>query len=269
MNQLTLLPDLLDIATRAGEAIMQVYRGEKLKVQHKSDASPVTAADLAAQRIIQQQLASLTPQLPQLSEEATAPSYAERSRWQQYWLIDPLDGTKEFIRRNGEFTVNIALIDAGKPVLGVIYLPVTGTSYYGGTQIGAWKKLPALSAEPIRCQKKSSTLRILTSRRHGTDENNALLQALAGEFGAIQSQSYGSSLKMCLIAEGKADFYPRLYPTCEWDTAAAQAIVEAAGGKIVNVDLIPLTYNQRQSLINPFFYVIGDPNFPLQQLPTP
>ncbi|MEH6575609.1 MAG: 3'(2'),5'-bisphosphate nucleotidase CysQ [Amphritea sp.] len=268
-DQQQLLPPLLEVAESAAKAIMRVYLRDDHGVQQKKDDSPVTEADLAAHHIIQQRLAILTPQIPPLSEEAADISYAERSQWHQFWLIDPLDGTKEFIRRNDEFTVNIALIEQGKPQLGVIYVPVTGICYYGGNQLGAWKKAPGKPAIRIHCKKLGETLTIVASRRHGTDENAPILQALAGEFKNFEKKSYGSSLKMCLIAEGKADFYPRLFPTSEWDTAAAQAIVEAAGGQILDTNLRPLTYNQRESLLNPFFYVIGDPDFPLQQLPKP
>lgn len=261
-----LIDPLLEISYEAGQAILQVYQRDDFGIRTKADNSPLTEADMAAHRVIHEALKQLTPQIPQLSEEDASISFAERSQWQKYWLIDPLDGTKEFIRRNDEFTVNIALIENHRPVLGIIYLPVNNTFYYGGTGIGAWKQQGSDPAQQIHCRKLSSSLRVLTSRRHKNDRDLPLLNKLPTHFNSVTTESYGSSLKMCRIAEGKADFYPRLYPTCEWDTAAAQAIVEASGGLMVDTNLKPLRYNQQDSLLNPDFFVIGDPNFPAKLL---
>lgn len=264
------LPQLQRICRDAGAAIMQVYEGDDFDVQAKGDDSPVTAADLAAHAIIEQGLRALTPEIPRLSEEAADIDFASRRHWSRFWCIDPLDGTKEFIRRNDEFTVNIALIEDGRPVFGIIYLPTRRTLYWGGTDCGAWKQEDNTEPQAIQSRPLGDKLIVTASRRHGQDTTSALLAGLEDRFREVRSLASGSSLKMCLIAEGKADFYPRLFPTSEWDTAAAQAIVEAAGGALVDADsLQPLTYNQRESLINPFFYVVGDTDFPLQTLKRP
>ncbi len=261
------IPDLRQICLDAGEAIMQVYQSDDFNVQAKGDDSPVTAADLAAHAIIEQGLLALNPTIPQLSEESTEIAFAERRDWSLFWCIDPLDGTKEFIRRNDEFTVNIALIQDGKPILGIIHLPPAGVTYWGGERIGAWKQESDGSIHSIQSRPLGTELIVTASRRHGQEQNDKLLLELKNQFERVENLASGSSLKMCLIAEGKADLYPRLFPTSEWDTAAAQAIVEAAGGKLVDADTLqPLTYNQRESLINPFFYVVGDQDFPLQAL---
>lgn len=261
-----LINPLLTISRQAGQAIMQVYQRDDFGIREKADNSPLTEADLAAHRVIHRALKQLTPGIQQLSEEDASISFAERSQWQRYWLIDPLDGTKEFIRRNDEFTVNIALIEHNRPILGVIYLPVKNVIYYGGTELGAWKQLGSGPAQQIHCRKLNTSLTVLTSRRHKNDRDQPILNRLPQHFNTVTTENYGSSLKMCRIAEGKADFYPRLYPTCEWDTAAAQAIVEAAGGLIIDTDLKPLRYNQKDSLLNPDFFVIGDPKFPSKLL---
>jgi len=261
-----LITPLIEISQQAGQAIMQVYQREDFGIQAKQDDSPVTEADLAAHRTICNALQALTPEIPLLSEEEAGISFEQRRRWSRYWLIDPLDGTKEFIRRNDEFTVNIALIENNQPIFGIVYLPVTGVAYYGGQGIGAWKQYLNEAAQPIRCRPLSEAMTVLTSRRHKNDRDQPILHKIEQHFSTVTTESYGSSLKMCRIAEGSADFYPRLYPTCEWDTAAAQAVVEAAGGMMLNTDLTPLRYNQQESLINPFFYVLGDPDFPVSLL---
>lgn len=261
------IPDLRRICQEAGDAIMEVYQRDDFDVQAKGDDSPVTAADLAAHRVIEKGLNQLNPTIPQLSEEADDISFTTRRNWELFWCIDPLDGTKEFIRRNDEFTVNIALIQDGAPILGIIHLPPTRETYWGGPRIGAWKQEADGSVHSIQSRPLGSTLVVTASRRHGQEESDKLLEKLAANFDQVENLASGSSLKMCLIAEGKADLYPRLFPTSEWDTAAAQAIVEAAGGKLVDADTLePLRYNQREDLINPFFYVVGDPDFPLHAL---
>ncbi len=242
------------LARRAGEAILDIYR-QPFDVAVKADASPLTLADLRAHEIIVQGLQALRPRLPILSEEASEIDFDERRRWQRYWLVDPLDGTKEFVSRNGEFTVNIALIDTHAPILGVVHVPVGDTTYTGVRHAGASRQVGHDAPTPIRAASPAATpLRIVGSRSHRDDSLAACLPRLAPyEFIAV-----GSSLKFCLIAEGSADFYPRFGPTSEWDTAAAQAIVEAAGGAVIQCDGTPLRYNTRAALLNPHFLVFGD-----------
>lgn len=269
MNNQILIKSLLQTCKQAADAILAIYHQSDFSIENKADDSPLTQADIASHRIISDALNTLTPDIPQLSEEVCDLSYEERSQWQRYWCIDPLDGTKEFIQRNGEFTINIALIEQGKPVLGIIYAPVTSTAYWGSTDLGAWKQTEHSQPIQIRSRPLGKQLIVIGSRRHGRDKGENLLYPIQQRFDHITTKAMGSSLKMCLIAEGTADFYPRLFPTSEWDTAAAQAIVEAAGGSLVAANtLTPLTYNQRSTLINPDFFVCGDPQFPLEELVT-
>jgi len=270
MTDDTTLATVIALCQQAGDAILEVYRNaEDMCIERKADDSPLTQADLAAHQILDTGLSPLLGGLPVLSEEGVQPSYHERSQWQRYWLIDPLDGTKEFIQRNGEFTVNVALIEAGKAVLGVVHIPVQGTTYTGIKGLGAYKytnnQRQAIHTRQVQQgSAQQQPLRILTSRRHGVEALAPLLQRLNQQFASIDTQHAGSSLKLCLIAEGAADLYPRLAPTCEWDTAAAQAVVEAAGGSVVafnknHTQLSPLSYNHKETLLNPSFYVFGDP----------
>lgn len=248
------LEALVKVAKSAGEAILEIYQ-RGFSVTQKADQSPLTEADLAAHQLIVAELARLTPDIPVLSEESANIPYATRQQWHRYWLVDPLDGTKEFIRRNGEFTVNIALIEQGQPRLGVVYAPVLGDCYFGEVAQGAWKSHADGSTHPIQVGKPSQQpLRIVASRSHAGDS----LKALLDKIGAHTLVSIGSSLKLCLIAEGKADFYPRLGPTSEWDTAAAQAVLEAAGGKVTDLALQPLRYNQKDTLLNPHFLAYAE-----------
>lgn len=243
-----------EIARKAGTAILKIYE-QDFEVMEKADKSPLTEADLAAHHVIVDELQSLTPDIPVLSEESAGISYDTRAKWQTYWLIDPLDGTKEFIKRNGEFTVNIALIHEGKAVLGVVYVPVTQITYYGDSQQGAFKMDAVGNSSAMRVTSKHQTpLRVAGSRSHAGD---SLLQFL-DKLGEHEIISMGSSLKLCLVAEGKADLYPRLGLTSEWDTAAAQAVVEAAGGKVTDSNMNPLLYNTKESFLNPHFFVFGD-----------
>jgi len=266
-NHQQLIDALYKICQQAAVAIMDVYQRDDFSIQEKQDHSPVTQADLAAHEIITQGLTELTPDIPQLSEEDTSVTFTQRQQWQKFWCIDPLDGTKEFINRNDEFTINIALIENNRPILGIIYIPVTKVAYWGSIELGACKLEHGEQAVHIRSRPMTENLIVAASRRHGQDANANLLKPIEHHFKHIRNKGMGSSLKMCLIAEGAADFYPRLFPTSEWDTAAAQAIVEAAGGKLVNASsLEPLRYNQRESLENPYFYVCGDPQFPLEEI---
>lgn len=247
---------LLAVARTAGEAILAIYRDD-FSVENKADDSPLTAADLASHRQIVDGLTALDPDTPVLSEEGADIPFAERGGWSRYWLIDPLDGTREFVKRNGEFTVNIALIEDGAPTLGVVHVPVSGVSYVGVVGEGAWKYAADGDRETIRVTSQHTRpLRIAGSRSHAGDS----LQKLLGRLGEHEIVSMGSSLKLCLVAEGSADLYPRLGPTSEWDTAAAQAVVEAAGGRVTDTEMRPLRYNTKESLLNPHFLVFGDSN---------
>ncbi|MEE8339807.1 MAG: 3'(2'),5'-bisphosphate nucleotidase CysQ [Xanthomonadales bacterium] len=246
--------DIREISHRAGKAILDVYQ-QDFSVSHKKDDSPLTQADLASHTIICDALAALTPDIPLLSEESTEIDFSTRSGWTQYWLIDPLDGTREFVNRNDEFTVNIALISNHAPVFGVVYVPVTGVTYTGIENQGASRQEPGQAPMRIHVRQPcADPIIVIGSRSHA---NPKLLHHLAA-IGDYEMVSMGSSLKFCLLAEGKADFYPRLGPTSEWDTAAAHAVVNAAGGKIITLDGEPLQYNRKESLLNPEFLVIAD-----------
>ena len=251
-----LLPDLIAVSQRAGDAILEVY-GQNFSVTHKADDSPLTQADLASHVIIRDTLAKLTPDVPLLSEESADIDFQTRSGWRQYWLVDPLDGTKEFVNRNGEFTVNIALIRNHQPVCGIVHVPVSGVTYTGIANDGARRY--AAGQEPVAIKVRQpcpSPIVVVGSRSHA---NPRLEQHLAS-LGDYELVSMGSSLKFCLLAEGNADFYPRLGPTSEWDTAAAHAVVTAAGGRIIKLNGEPLEYNRKESLLNPEFLVIADPD---------
>lgn len=258
-----LLDAVLKIAADAGAAILRIYdASEQVNVITKSDDTPVTAADHAAHDIIIAGLKQLTPQIPVLSEESEQVAFAERSQWSCYWLVDPLDGTKEFINRTGEFTVNIALIDQHTPVLGVVTVPVKQWAYVAARGVGAFR-IDAGQWKPIAIRKVvDGHLAIAGSRRHGAERLEPLLRRMEADGLQVDMTSMGSSLKFCLIAEGKADCYPRLGPTSEWDTAAAQAILTEAGGRVVDTAFRPLTYNHKESLLNPEFFALGDPAFP-------
>ena len=243
---------LLDTARRAGDAILEVYSTD-FEVQAKDDQSPLTKADLASHAVIDAALRELTPDLPIISEESGLPEFSERSTWTRYWLIDPLDGTKEFVNRNGEFTVNIALIDDHRPVLGIVHVPVAGVSYTGCAGSGS-QRWQTGTAETITVTPQSpSVIRVVGSRSH----RGSSLDGFLARIGDHEMLAMGSSLKFCRIAEGEADIYPRLGPTSEWDTAAAQAVVEQAGGKVLELDGKPLSYNRKEDILNPYFVVIG------------
>ncbi|MCB1800094.1 MAG: 3'(2'),5'-bisphosphate nucleotidase CysQ [Gammaproteobacteria bacterium] len=251
-----LAEQVLRIARTAGDAILRVYRGDA-QLRYKSDASPLTAADLASHRVIAQGLGELNTAVPLLSEEGAHIAYATRREWPRYWLVDPLDGTREFVKRNGEFTVNIALIERGVAVLGVVHAPVTDTSYIGLSGIGAWKSVADGPWQAITVAKVHETpVRVVASRSHAGDS----LKGFLARVGSHAVVPMGSSLKLCLVAEGMADVYPRFGPTSEWDTAAAQAVVEAAGGRVTDTGLQTLRYNDKESLLNPPFLVFGDVN---------
>jgi 3'(2'), 5'-bisphosphate nucleotidase len=272
-----LLLTAINAALEAGDAIGQVYRRD-FAVASKQDQSPLTQADCDSHEII---LRHLSPTgIPVLSEEGRDIPYGERAGWVQLWIVDPLDGTKEFIKRNGEFTVNIALVAAGSPLLGVVLAPEMDRLYFGARELGAWRA----STADVGCLLKESRdstkghlweglmgvsrklplpdlkpeiYTIVGSRSHATPELAAFIAAKRAEYPRVEFISAGSSLKICLVAEGAADIYPRLGPTMEWDTAAGQGVVEAAGGRLIDADSRqPLRYN-RQDLLNPWFYVLG------------
>ena len=250
-----LLPEIVSLARRAGDAILGVY-GQQFQVTSKADQSPLTLADTKSHDIIVAGLRALTPDVPVLSEEASNIPYSERRQWQRYWLVDPLDGTKEFVSRNGEFTVNIALIDGHDAVLGVVHVPVTDTTYTGALAVGATRQTGRAAAAPIHTTKTAPIpLRIVGSRSH----RDAVLDRYLPQLEPYQLVAVGSSIKFCLVAEGSADFYPRFGPTSEWDTAAAQAVVEAAGGSVIQTDGQRLRYNTKAEVLNPHFLVSGDP----------
>lgn len=253
MNYLELIEPLVALATEAGDRILEVYATD-FDVQSKDDESPLTQADLASHNTIVAGLAELAPDIPIISEEGGLAPYAERREWHRYWLIDPLDGTKEFVNRNGEFTVNIALIVAGEPVIGIVRVPVHKKTYVGCEGYGADRRDADGQPQRIHVAKAAGTPpRIVGSRSH----RGASLDAFLENLGKFDMVPMGSSLKFCVVAEGGADVYPRLGPTSEWDTAAAQAVVEQAGGKVVTTDGKQLAYNQKDDILNPWFVVIG------------
>ena len=243
------------IARAAGVAILEVYRTD-FTVARKSDDSPLTEADRAAHDVIVRSLAELDRDIPVLSEESAPEDHATRRNWSRYWLVDPLDGTKEFLKRNGEFTVNIALVEGHRAVLGVVYAPVLDRSYFGAVELGAWRDEAGGAPQAIAVQRTArSPLKVVGSRSHPAPELADYLAAL----GPHEITDMGSSLKICLVAEGAADLYPRFGPTSEWDTAAAQAILESAGGRMIDKAGRPLRYNSKDDLLNPHFLAFGDP----------
>lgn len=251
----TLLERVSSIARRAGREILAVYAAGTPETRTKSDDSPLTEADLRSQRLIEAELRALTPGIPVLSEESAQVPFAERAGWTRYWLVDPLDGTREFLARNGEFTVNIALIEAHAPTLGVVHVPVGNTTYHGVPGEGAWRLSGAGPVQPIRVAVPAQApVRVVGSRSHRGDS----LRGFLARLGPHELVAVGSARKFCLIAEGAADVYPRLGPTSEWDTAAGHAVVTGAGGSVVQLGGQPLSYNTREALINPSFIAYGD-----------
>ncbi|MDZ7804751.1 3'(2'),5'-bisphosphate nucleotidase CysQ [Thiohalophilus sp.] len=249
-----LIEPVKKIAYEAGRRIMVIYE-QGFSVEEKHDNTPLTEADLAAHEAVEAGLQALTPRLPILSEESIPASFDERRDWQRYWLVDPLDGTREFIKRNGEFTVNIALIDNHEPVLGVVYAPVIGALYYAARGLGARKRSGLDDAHAIRVREHCPDRMVIAgSRSHQTPEFKNFIAQLDN----YEIISMGSALKSCLVAEGTADLYARLGPTSEWDTAAAQCIVEEAGGCMTDTNMQPLRYNTKEELLNPHFLVFGD-----------
>jgi len=257
---------LVDLAHKAGLAILEVYETD-FEVIDKADDSPLTQADLAAHRVLVAGLAELTPDIPVLSEEEQAPEFAVRKSWQRYWIIDPLDGTKEFVNRNGEFTVNVALIDGHQAVLGVVGVPVQDRVFFGDVNAGVatlfanGKQSPLKGRNAVKQIADRGRVTAVASRSHGGERLEAYLDAVGVEFGGLDRKPMGSSLKLCTLAEGEADLYPRLGPTSEWDIAAADAVLAAAGGIVVTFDGKPLQYNTKDSLLNPEFLALGDASY--------
>lgn len=251
-----LLGGVQAVAQVAGEAINAIYAQADFSVEQKADQSPLTAADRAAHAVIAAGLKALAPRIPLWSEESPDVDWPLRRDWREFWLVDPLDGTREFIKRNGEFTVNIALVREHRAVLGVVHAPVTGRTYTGidgGPALCTRRGAPA-TAIHVRSP-ATPPLRVAGSRSH----RDTGLAAVLAKLGPHELMSMGSSLKFCLVAEGTADFYPRLGPTSEWDTAAAQVVVESAGGAVLDLEGRPLRYNTRPEVLNPHFYARGDP----------
>ncbi len=252
-----LLPHIKRIAKQAGDKIMEVYENG-FDIETKLDDSPVTTADLAANAHIEKELNKLLPLFPILSEESATQSFEERAARETYWLVDPLDGTKEFIKRRDTFTVNIALIHQNKSILGVVYAPALDVLYFACKGHGSYKQKGEQRAKKIHTRKMPETPIFAGSRSHAGEALTQFLANVKAEMGHYELVSMGSSLKMCMVAEGAADLYPRLGLTSEWDTAAAHCVVEEAGGKLVKTDMSPLLYNTKDSLLNPFFFTIGD-----------
>ena len=287
MNRKICLLRSIQAAIEAGRAILEVYHSD-FEIEEKADKSPLTLADKHSHEIILEYLSEF--EIPILSEEGKDIPYGERQKWDTYWLIDPLDGTKEFIKKNGEFTVNIAMIHGRKPIAGVVYLPDRGILYFGSAEIGSYRAnasridhfLNSPSGEKRRLIKLSDSdasqalqgliglatklpltqsanrpFTVVGSRSHGSPELEAFVEAKRREYGEVEFISAGSSLKLCLVAEGRADIYPRTGPTMEWDTAAGQAIAEFAGAKVFKFDTDePLVYN-KENMLNPWFVVVG------------
>jgi 3'(2'), 5'-bisphosphate nucleotidase len=251
---------LLQMARDAGAAIMQVYV-QDFSVEHKDDRSPLTAADMASHHLIVDGLHKLTPDIPVLSEESASIDWAVRKTWQRYWLVDPLDGTREFVKKNGEFTVNIALIEDGVAKLGVVYAPALDELHYGIHGVGAFvcdgdSRVPIASRRPA-----AAPLHVAASRSHMDPRSAAAIERM----GEVSLLGMGSSLKFCRMAEARLDVYPRFAPTSEWDTAAGQCVLEAAGGVVITLDGKPLAYNTKESLLNPDFLALGDPDLPWRE----
>ena len=254
-----LLQGVIQLVHQAGDAILPFWRAD-VAVIAKADDSPVTAADLAAHHVLLDGLTALDSSIPVLSEEDANIAQDVRAGWSRWWLVDPLDGTKEFICGSEEFTVNVALIEHGRVVFGVVSMPTSGRCYYGGADLGAWRaegdkveRINVRTAPPV-----GEPLTVVASRRHSSPAQEQLLAGLSEHLGDLKLTSVGSSLKFCLLAEGAADCYPRLAPTSQWDTAAAQGVLEGAGGVVLQLDGQPFTYPARASLLNDSFLALPE-----------
>ena len=253
-----LLAPVIDLCRRAGEVVLPFWRSG-VEVTAKSDDSPVTAADIAAHELLVAGLKALDPSIHILSEEDANIPLSERSQWQRWWLVDPLDGTKEFISGSEEFTVNVALIENGRVVFGVVSMPTNERCYFGGAGLGAWRSDAVDHIEPISVRNQPAVgdaFTVVASRRHSSPEQEKLLAGLSAVVGELKLTNIGSSLKFCLLAEGSADCYPRLAPTSQWDTAAAQGVLEGAGGVVLNLAGETFDYPARESLLNGYFLAL-------------
>lgn len=251
-----LMSAVLELVQAAGQATLPYWRAD-VAVQTKADDSPVTAADIAAHTVLAAGLAALDPSIPVLSEEDCEIPFAERQQWSRWWLVDPLDGTKEFISGSDQYTVNVALIEHGRVIFGVVGVPVTAAIYYGGAEFGACCRDAQGATRTLQMRMApANELVVVASKRHSSAAQEALLQNLTHAFPALDLVNVGSSLKFCQMAEGAADLYPRLAPTSQWDTAAAQGVLEGAGGQVLNLQEQPLTYAAQESYLNPFFVAL-------------
>lgn len=261
-----LLPQVIEIARSAGQMILEIYEKKQYEAYTKSDETPVTSADIAAHKLITERLSELTPDIPVLSEEDADISLEQRAQWERYWLVDPLDGTQEFIARSGDFATIIALVDNNKPTMGVVYGPVSGVTYYAYSGKGAWK-IPDMSdsvkIHTHKHEQPGQSIAIAISRRQDINRITSRMSS-AWNYDLIPLGS--AALKACLVAEGAVDCYLRLGPTGECDTAATQCIVEEAGGRILSTQLEPLSYNERETLENPNFIVLGDADLPWNEI---
>ena len=252
MHYSSILPEVLKIADAASEKVMSIYMTD-FKVNYKADESPITAADIASHNVIVEGLSNLSQDIPILSEEGAEIPWSERKHWQRFWLIDPIDGTKDFTQRTGEFTVNIALIENGEPILGVVTAPALKEAYWGLRGEGAYKRDNTGHVQRISVAPPGEAKRVVASKNYLNEDTKAFIDKL----GAHELVQAGSSLKFCKIAEGHADIYPRLAPTCEWDTGAAHAVLLAAGGKVETLEGKPLQYG-KEDVLNPHFVASGD-----------
>ncbi len=250
-----LLTPALEVAIDAGRRILEIYEAG-FEVEQKEDETPLTEADTAASEIIEKGLRDLTPELPVLTEESVKIPYSTRRQWTRYWLVDPLDGTREFIKRTGEFTVNVALIDGQEPVLGIVYAPAMGVYYYACRGEGAYKRDDCCNPVRIWTRRLEPGRPVVVAGSHS--HRGHAMEAFLANLQDYELIALGSALKSCLVAEGKADVYARLGPTSEWDTAAAQCILEEAGGLITDLQMQPLRYNAKEDLLNPHFFAFGD-----------
>lgn len=261
-----LLPQVIEIARSAGQMILEIYEKKQYEAYTKSDETPVTSADIAAHKFITERLSDLTPDIPVLSEEDADISLEQRAQWERYWLVDPLDGTQEFNARSGDFATIIALVDNNRPTMGVVYGPVSGVTYYAYNGKGAWK-IPDMSdsvkIHTHKHEQPEQSIAIAISRRQ---DINRITNRMSSAWNYDLIPLGSAALKACLVAEGAVDCYLRLGPTGEWDTAATQCIVEEAGGRILSTQLEPLSYNERETLENPNFIVLGDADLPWNEI---
>lgn len=251
-----MIETLISIAKEAGDAIMKVYAKENFHKELKEDKSPVTEADLAANTVIIERLKESFPKIPAFSEESKQVAFEERKNWKDYFLIDPLDGTKEFIKRNGEFTVNIAYVVNGSPELGVVYAPAKDILYYNTDESNSFKEWENKKEKLPFTSSPEGSFVMVASRSHMNDETKAFLKELEDQYESVELISMGSSLKLCAVAEGSADAYPRMGPTSEWDTAAAHAVVKASGGEVYQYGTSEALKYNKEDILNPYFEVV-------------